>query len=42
VQVRVERLDRDVIGFQAAARGWMERRKIAGVKRGGGRRMGGW
>jgi abnormal spindle-like microcephaly-associated protein len=44
VQERVERLDRDVIGFQVAARGWMERRKVALAKRGGaaGKRAAGW
>lgn len=44
VKGRVEELDRDVLEFQFVARGWMVRRRVAGVKRGGcaGRRMGGW
>lgn len=45
VQARVERLDRDVLDFQVAARGWMQRRRMALTKRGGvvdGRRGAGW
>ena len=46
VKARVDELDRDVLGFQMLARGWLERRRVAGVKRGGcggaGRRVAGW
>jgi len=45
VKARVDELDRDVLDFQMLARGWLERRRVAGVRRGGlgaGRRVGGW
>ena len=45
VKGRVEDLDRDVLEFQVVARAWMVRRRVAGLKRGGGgavRRVGGW
>jgi abnormal spindle-like microcephaly-associated protein len=44
VKDRVDELERDVLGFQVLARGWMGRRRVGGAKRGGGvgRRVGGW
>lgn len=45
VKARVDELDRDVLDFQVLARGWLGRRRVAVVKRGGhgaGRRVVGW
>lgn len=33
VRGRVQRLEQDVLDFQVVARGWMERRRLAALKR---------
>ncbi|GAB7331846.1 hypothetical protein MBLNU13_g03793t1 [Cladosporium sp. NU13] len=41
MKARVDELESDVLDFQVLARGWLERRRVAGAKK-GGRRAAGW